>query len=195
MTETVNVAEASTAGSKKILVRRAVIPFEDNRAQEWALWIVSILELQERPFLAAVLVAVILIAGCAPASSMQDIFLRGPDDQLIGVKAEIADEPAEHARGLMGRSALAEGQGMLFLFDREEVRSFWMKDTLVPLDVLFFDITGKLISTRTMVPCDADPCHSYSSGAPAASALEMPAGFVAENRIGPGWTMHDAMDN
>src|SRR3989344_8746377 len=138
-----------------------------------------------------ILILGFVLSSCSAASdsNLQDVLLRGPDDQLIGVKAEVADEPAEHAQGLMHRTALAPGRGMLFLFDREAVRSFWMKNTLIPLDVLFFSATGNLVSSRTMEPCEADPCRSYSSGAPALSALEMPAGFVAEHRIGPGWTM------
>lgn len=130
-----------------------------------------------------------LLMSCTPHTNLKEIALRGPQGELIGLRVEIADEADELEQGLMYRTELAPSHGMLFLFSEQRVLAFWMKNTLIPLDVLFFDRNNRFVSSRTMEPCTEDPCRSYSSGAPAVTALEVPAGFVEENRIGIGWTL------
>ena len=76
---------------------------------------------------------------------------------------------------------------MLFIFEKPQILSFWMKSTVIPLDILFFDEGGKLVSTATMEPCAADPCQTYPSAAEAQYALEVPAGFSEQHGIGEGW--------
>lgn len=66
---------------------------------------------------------------------------------------EIARTNEEHARGLMGRKYLCENCGMLFVFKEEAERTFWMKNTLIPLDIYFYNAEGKLVdSARNMRP-------------------------------------------
>lgn len=89
----------------------------------------------------------------------------------------------------MGRTSLPDKTGMLFVFDTEQPLSFWMKDTLIPLDVLFFRADGTFVSGETMVPCQADPCPVYVSAEPSGLALEVPAGFAAVHSIGGGWSL------
>lgn len=75
---------------------------------------------------------------------------------------EIADTPAKRASGLMWRSYLSEGEGMLFVFGDEGKRNFWMKNTLIPLDIIFISASKKIIGiTSNAKPCEADMNCSY----------------------------------
>jgi uncharacterized membrane protein (UPF0127 family) len=96
---------------------------------------------------------------------------------------EFATNDETRARGLMERTALAADASMLFVFPDTQPRWFWMKNTLIPLDILYFDDNRKLVSMQLDVPpCKADPCPSYPSDLPARYVLELPAGTA--RRIG-----------
>jgi uncharacterized membrane protein (UPF0127 family) len=113
--------------------------------------------------------------------------LEDNSDNSIKILAEIADEPQAQARGLMYREHLPPGEGMLFIFPEVAPRGFWMKNTLIPLDILFFDASGAWVSGTTMTPCTADPCPGYPSKGAAKYALEIPAGFLKE--YGTRWKL------
>ena len=91
---------------------------------------------------------------------------------------EVADDDEERARGLMFRDSLAEGHGMLFIHDHEERQAYWMKNTRIPLDILYFDASLQLVTQqRDVPPCSAgDRCPPYPSRAPALYVLELNAG-------------------
>jgi hypothetical protein len=90
---------------------------------------------------------------------------------------ELATNDEDRARGLMMRTELAADHSMLFIFKDTDQRWFWMKNTLIPLDILYFDADRKLVSMQLDVPpCKADPCPSYPSDRPARYVLELPAG-------------------
>lgn len=95
-------------------------------------------------------------------------------------RVEVADSLSEQARGLMYRRSLPEDRGMLFVFGREDWRSFHMMNTLIPLDIMFFDAEGRLLNVHTAQPCRTDPCQSYPSVAPARYVLELNAGKARE---------------
>ncbi len=100
---------------------------------------------------------------------------------------EIADDPKEQARGLMFRDHMPQDRGMLFLFDREEPQAFWMMNTKIPLDILYFDKNWTLVGWSLNTPtCTQSSqftqCPSYPSGKPSQYVLELNGG-VAE-RIG-----------
>ncbi|GAB2506844.1 DUF192 domain-containing protein [Lysobacter humi (ex Lee et al. 2017)] len=109
---------------------------------------------------------------------------------------EIADDDSERARGLMFRDELAADRGMLFLHESEEPLAYWMKNTRIPLDILYFDGRRRLVSQqRDVPPCSlGDGCPPYPSAAPARYVLELNAGKAAELglqdgaeiRFGPG---------
>jgi uncharacterized membrane protein (UPF0127 family) len=104
----------------------------------------------------------------------------------VTLSVQVASTPDARNRGLMGRTSLEPFDGMVFLFPDERPRSFWMKDTLIPLSIAFFDSDGVIVSIVDMRPCEADPCTYYSSGAPAAGALEVARGYLAERGIAVG---------
>src|SRR5215204_7578903 len=68
--------------------------------------------------------------------------------ERVPVQVEIADTPGEIQTGLMGRSALAEEAGMLFVFDQEQILAFWMKDTLIPLSIAYIDAEGRIVDIQ-----------------------------------------------
>ena len=130
------------------------------------------------------------ISGCAGASQ--------PWVEIGGQRyaVEVSDDDTERARGLMFRDAMANDSGMLFIHDAEEPQAYWMKNTRIPLDILYFDDDRKLVSQQRDVPtCSlGDACPSYPSDAPARYVLELNAGEAArlglkdgaEMRFGPG---------
>ena len=101
---------------------------------------------------------------------------------------EVADDDAERARGLMFRDALAPGHGMLFIHEREEPQAYWMKNTKIPLDILYFDNARKLVAQqRDVPPCSAgNACPPYPSNAPARYVLELNAGEAAKLKLQDG---------
>jgi len=102
---------------------------------------------------------------------------------------EIANAPAEHYRGLSGRKYLSPGTGMLFIFDDEHIRSFWMKDCYIPLDIAFISGDWHIVSIKTMTVWP-DPQNQYqkqySSDKPCKYALEVPAGELKNAGIRVG---------
>lgn len=103
----------------------------------------------------------------------------------VEVQVEVADDDAERQRGLMGRTALGEDKGMLFVFDGEQELSFWMKGTLIPLSVAYMDSEGRIVDIQDMKPLDDELPH-YASAEPAQYALEVNQGFFDERGIEVG---------
>lgn len=102
------------------------------------------------------------------------------DDGSVLVNAEVADTPEETALGLMHRTELADDAGMVFLFFQDTTSGFWMKDTLIPLSIAFFDGHGEIVSILDMEPCESDPCKVYDPGATYRGALEVNQGAFEE---------------
>jgi uncharacterized membrane protein (UPF0127 family) len=87
---------------------------------------------------------------------------------------ELALTSAQQTRGLMFRKQ-APADGMLFVFPRAIAGGFWMKNTLVPLKIVFFDTRGRPVRRFLMTPCRTDPCHIYDPVKQYRYALELPA--------------------
>ncbi len=99
------------------------------------------------------------------------------------VQAEVARTPEEREEGLMYRTELAPGRGMLFVFPDLQTRSFWMKDTLIPLDIAYIDENLRITDIQAMEPRTED---LHPSARPAMFALEVPQGWFAEQGIEAG---------
>ena len=102
------------------------------------------------------------------------------------IVVEYAITPEQMERGLMGRNPVKNG--MLFLFADQSALHFWMKNTLVPLNIAFFDRNGRFVNALTMTPCTQDPCAVYDSAGPAQYALELPVDTPLP--IAAGWTLN-----
>ena len=108
------------------------------------------------------------------------------DDGTISLDVLVADTPEERQTGLMGRESLSPYDGMAFLWEEPVVSSFWMKDTLIPLSIAFWDDAGRIISILDMDPCTADPCPSYGPNEPFVGAVEVDRGTLEERGVTVG---------
>lgn len=130
----------------------------------------------------AVLFSGIFVSGCGNAGEHW-VELNGQRFQV-----EIADDDGERARGLMFRDAMDANRGMLFIHEREMPLAYWMKNTKLSLDILYFDNERKLVSQqRDVPPCSSgNRCPPYPSDAPARYVLELNAGQAAKMGLKDG---------
>ena len=122
--------------------------------------------------------------GCASAGSGAHwVELKGKRFTV-----EIADDDAERSRGLMFRDELDANSGMIFIHDEEVPQAYWMKNTKIPLDILYFDRSRKLVSASERVPACSlgDQCPPFPSNGPALYVLELNAGLVESMGVKPG---------
>lgn len=101
----------------------------------------------------------------------------------------VADTPNEHRKGLMDVESLPADEGMAFVFDEPTDTTFWMKDTLIPLSIAFWDQDGRIVSIMDMEPCLADPCPTYGPDAPYVGAVEVTQGELERQGVGVGDTV------
>ncbi|MFW8636404.1 DUF192 domain-containing protein [Cribrihabitans pelagius] len=131
--------------------------------------------------------AILLAGGAAAAECRPDrVTLRGDWGQAA-FTVEIAGSQEERARGLMFRESLPQGAGMLFVYDAPQPAAFWMKNTLIPLDILFLDAGGTVTSVHeNAVPGDLTP---ISGGARVFAVLEINGGLARRYGIAAGSQM------
>jgi uncharacterized protein len=103
------------------------------------------------------------------------------------VDVEVAATPESRARGLMWRKELPAGQGMLFIFPEENVQSFWMRNTLIPLDMLFINSAGRIVGI--IERAEPRTLSSRSVGVPGRYVLEVPGGWSQSQGITRGGTV------
>lgn len=97
----------------------------------------------------------------------------------VAIALEVAQTEEQQAIGLMNRTSLADDRGMLFPFDPPRSVGFWMKNTLIPLDMVFLR-AGKVVAIANATPCTADPCPTYTSGTTVDEVVELRSGRAAE---------------
>ncbi len=124
----------------------------------------------------ALLFLLLAIAGCT-----REIEVRFGNEAVIF--AEVADEQDEWERGLMFRNTLDDDTGMIFIFDKEDYYSFWMKNTRIPLDMIWISEDKKVVDIKEAEPCIDDPCTSYKPAGKAKYVLEVNQGFAENNSI------------
>ena len=122
----------------------------------------------------AVLAAVAALGAADFQRGTATITTRG--GAKVVLKVEIARTSAERQQGLMHRRSLAPKAGMVFVYPVDVSGAFWMKNTLIPLDIAFYDRAGRIVRILTMQPCRRDPCRIYAPGAAYRGALEVNAG-------------------
>lgn len=102
---------------------------------------------------------------------------------------EIAKTPAQREKGLMNRTELARDKGMLFVFDREGMYPFWMKNTLIPLDIIWINQNNKIVFiSKNTQPCESFICPSVAPTGKAKYVLEVNAGVSEESGFKEGDT-------
>lgn len=135
--------------------------------------------------------AIVLLSGCAVVDYFTEnsvlVHTKQGDQKVV---VEVADTEAEREQGLSGRTKLEDGHGMWFEFEDMAPRTFWMKNTLMPLDILFLDDSKKVVRIiEAMNPCTTPVCALYNSEVPAQYALELPVGFVKAKGVVLGNTV------
>jgi uncharacterized protein len=102
-------------------------------------------------------------------------------------RLELALTPEDQAQGLMFRESLPPRAGMLFIFDQPAPHHFWMKNTMIPLDMIWLDDAGKVLFVSPETPpCKADPCPTYGPDSPAKQVLEIAGGKAREEKVEVG---------
>lgn len=125
-------------------------------------------------------------AGVAPPEELRPVCIRG-----VCFESEIAVTAAERSRGLMHRATLATDRGMLFVFPEEGLHRFWMKNTLIELDIIFIAGDRRVVSiSHRARPCRKEPCDLYRPAEKVAYALEIAGGLAATH----GFTAGDLVE-
>jgi uncharacterized membrane protein (UPF0127 family) len=137
--------------------------------------------------------ALVSLANCAAkASKPPDIIKNFKTRELViersaappvRLQVELALSEAEQSQGLMYRESLSDGQGMLFVFGRDKLASFWMKNTVIPLSIAYINSDGTILEIHDMRPEDLSLVRSSRS---VRYALEVPQGWFDRAGIGPG---------
>jgi uncharacterized membrane protein (UPF0127 family) len=117
-----------------------------------------------------------------PTTPLPTVTLTAGDATIV---AEVASTPDDQQKGLSGRLSLAEGRGMLFVYDKEGNPGIWMKDMNFPIDIVWANSDGIIVTVESEVSPATYPT-SFHPTAPAAYVLELPAGYAKKHNIAKG---------
>jgi len=144
--------------------------------------------LRKHLFLALIILNAGLAATAAAACASHKLetaalSITRADSSAVEITVEIARTDEEKAQGLMYRKKLPDGQGMIFVYDRDQQMSFWMKNTVIPLSIAFIAADGRIIEIRDMQPHDLSSVQSSRS---VRYALETPQGWFGRAGVKAG---------
>ena len=135
----------------------------------------------------------LLLAACGsddPTGADGPLPLRiATADGEVTLQVEIADTPDERSEGLSNRTSLPEDAGMAFVWDEPVEARFWMKDTLIPLQIAFWGRDGAILAMFEMEPCPAEPCPTYGPDEPFVGAVEANSGWFTDHGVEVGDTV------
>jgi len=127
-------------------------------------------------------VLLVFLVACLPQDSQP--FVEFGDSKFF---VKVVETPEDLQKGLMFVESMPENEGMLFIFGDSAPRTFWMKNTLIPLDMIFIDENFVVVDVKEDIPpCKADPCGTYPSGKNSKFVVELNAGSVKEHNISVG---------
>jgi uncharacterized protein len=145
-------------------------------------------------FTGSILLGMIVFSGCGliPSADNQSE-TKAPEISFetsngrSTFSVEIADTSSERAQGLMNRKSLDENKGMLFIFEDEKKVRFWMKNTLIPLDMIFLNSAYEVVGIQKDVqPCKKDPCATFGPDKNVKYVLEVNAGIADKSALKEG---------
>lgn len=140
-------------------------------------------------------------SSSAPAATLEpsepfaqaQVTLRSPDGATeVDVPVYVAADARNRSRGLMDRSDLPDGTGMVFLFPGDTAGAFYMFNTLIPLSIAFYAADGQVVRVLDMEPCSAEvgtDCELYPPGVDYRGALEVEQGYFDEIGLAESWTV------
>jgi uncharacterized membrane protein (UPF0127 family) len=148
-----------------------------------------------RPRLALSVLVLLSAAACGGGGEVEGsrvvIETRAGEQEIV---VEVADTDAERQRGLMQRTSLAADAGMVFVFPSETAGGFWMKNTLIPLSIAFYDADGRIVRILDMEPCRREPCRIYDPGVAYVGALEVNQGAFRRWNVSEGDRLRVELD-
>lgn len=121
--------------------------------------------------------------GFSPTSHLREGEMKISGETVL---VELALDGESQAQGLMYRESMPEDRGMLFMFGATSPLSFWMKNTLIPLDIIYIAEDGEVVRIVTATPCNVKNCPSYPSVEPAKYVLELNAGEAVKRGLKEG---------
>ncbi len=129
----------------------------------------------------------VVLASCRSSRAADSVVIQTRSGERVEVAVELATTPEARQLGLMYRDRLDPGQGMLFIFPTAAPQSFWMRNTRIPLDILFIDDAHRIVRLYASTTPYSE--RSLPSGVPVRFVLEVPGGFSAANGIAEGDTV------
>jgi uncharacterized membrane protein (UPF0127 family) len=124
------------------------------------------------------------VLSCTPQKlAVQQISIERDGQEIALVMAEIARTQDERAKGLMFRKKLEDGKGMLFIFETDQILSFWMRNTYIPLSIAYITYDGRIVDIKDMYPHDEKSVNSSRS---VRYALEVPQGWFSRSGVRQG---------
>lgn len=118
-----------------------------------------------------------------------DLTMRHAGHDAVKLTVEIADTGPHQEAGLMNTKSLPTDRGEAFTWSQPVAIGFWMKDTLIPLDIVYWDARGRVVDILSMTPCHADPCAIYMARSPFVGAVELDPGVVEKAGVQVGDTV------